>query len=54
MTTEEAMKEIERSRVVLLVHEVQTLRGQVRAGDIEGAMKGLHKLVSRRRAKDGV
>ena len=54
MTAEEALKEIDRRKSALTVHEVQTLRGQVRAGDVEAAIKGLAKILDRRRIRDGV
>ena len=37
----------------LTAHELRTLRGQARAGDEVGALKGLCKLIRRRGAKDG-
>ena len=54
MTAEEALREIDRRKPALTVHEVQTLRGQVRAGNVEAAIKGLTKLINRRRLRDGI
>lgn len=54
MTVEEAIREIERHRPALTIQEVRTLRGQVKSGDTEAAMKGLAKILSRRRAHDGI
>ena len=54
MTAAEALREIDRRKLALTVHEVQTLRGQVKAGDIEAAMRGLTKLINRRRVHDGI
>lgn len=54
MTAAEALREIDRRKAALTTHEVQTLRGQVRAGDVEAAVKGLAKLINRRRLRDGI
>ena len=54
MTIKEAMQEIERHRPALTVQEIQTLRGQVKSGETEAAMRGLAKILSRRRVHDGV
>lgn len=54
MSVDEAMREIERRRSVLMVQEIRTLRGQVKSGDIDAAMKGLAKILDRRRIRDGI
>ena len=42
-----AMRILRNSRDSLSRHQYKTLRGQVLAGDPDGAMKGLRKLLSR-------
>lgn len=51
MTIKTALRAITACRAYLTRQEVSTLRGQVLAGDIEAAMKGLEE-IKRRRAMD--
>ena len=46
-----AMKILRNSRDSLSRHQYKTLRGQVLAGDPDGAMKGLRKLLSRNNSR---
>lgn len=41
------LKRLRQARIRLTPHEVDTLRGQAIAGDIEGAERGLKKLIER-------
>jgi hypothetical protein len=54
MTVEEAIREIERRRPALTIQEVRTLRGQAKAGDTDAAMRGLAKILNRRRNRHGL
>lgn len=49
MTIKEAMKRLEEHKMYLTRHEMDTIRGQIRAGDAEGAYKGLRTLTARRK-----
>lgn len=53
MSIDDAMRVLYLHKARLTVQELKTLRGQVRAGDTEGAMRGLDKILRRRKAKDG-
>lgn len=44
-----AMRTLKDNRRILTRKQLQTLRGQVFAGDADGAMRGLHKIINRRR-----
>lgn len=46
--TKETMKLLEANRCKLTRQQFKTLKGQVIAGDIAGAEKGLQKLLARR------
>lgn len=47
METQNALKEIRKNKRLLTTQQMRTLKGQVLAGDIAGAMRGLDKLISR-------
>lgn len=51
ITEKEAKLEINKSKKKLTRQQYRTLRGQIEAGDIEGAMKGLKKLLERKKSK---
>ena len=53
MNIDVAMRAIYLHKARLTVQELKTLRGQVRAGDTVGAMRGLDKILQRRKAKSG-
>lgn len=53
MSIDVAMRVLYLRKARLTAQELKTLRGQVRAGDTEGAMRGLDKILRRRKAKDG-
>ena len=42
-----ALIKIRRNKHKLTRQQIRTLKGQVFSGDIEGAMKGLNKLIAR-------
>ena len=46
-----ALKTLYKAKV-LNIQQYKTLRGQVFAGDNDGAMRGLHKIINRKRKKD--
>jgi len=48
-----ALKEIERNQSKISKQQYKTLRGQCLAGDVEGALKGLEKILQRKREKKG-
>lgn len=45
--TKQFMKKLKENKKILSKQQYSTIKGQVRAGDIEGARKGLNKLVER-------
>ena len=45
--TQAALKRIRRYKPLLTTQQMRTLKGQVLSGDIEGAMRGLDKLIKR-------
>lgn len=45
----EALGEVHGCRALLTPQQYKTLRGQVLAGDVDGAMQGLRKILERRR-----
>lgn len=47
MDVQTAMNEIRKYRKLLTAQQKRTLEGQVLSGDIEGAMRGLVKLIRR-------
>ena len=47
MDVNTAMKEIRKHRKLLSTQQMRTLKGQVLSGDVDAAMKGLHKLMGR-------
>lgn len=47
MDAQTAMNEIRKYRELLTTQQERTLKGQVLSGDIEGAMRGLDKLIRR-------
>lgn len=47
----DALWQLKVYRRSLTRHQYRTLRGQIIAGDAEGAMRGLHKLLQRETAK---
>lgn len=53
MNIDVAMRVLYQHKTRLTVQELKTLRGQVRAGDIVGAMRGLDTILRRRKAKSG-
>ena len=48
---EEAYKILKRYKYQLTRQQVNTLKGQIKAGDIEGFYKGLKNIISRRKQK---
>lgn len=46
-TVQEALKKIRMNKQLLSTQQMRTLKGQVLAGDIAGAMRGLDKLIGR-------
>ena len=52
MDIQAALKEIRKNKRLLTTQQMRTLQGQVISGDIDGAMKGMNKLL-RRFALDG-
>ena len=42
------LTELKKNYKYLDRHEFKTLRGQALSGDVDGAMKGLHKILERR------
>lgn len=53
MSVDDAMRVLYLHKARLTGQELKTLRGQVRAGDTIGAMRGLDKILRRRKAKSG-
>lgn len=53
MSIDDAMRVLYQHKARLTVQELKTLHGQVRAGDTEAAMRGLDKILRRRKAKSG-
>ena len=53
MNIDVAMRVLYLHKARLTGQELKTLRGQIRAGDTVGAMRGLDKILRRRKAKDG-
>lgn len=53
MNIDDAMRVLYQHKARLTVQELKTLHGQVRSGDTEAAMRGLDKILRRRKAKDG-
>lgn len=47
MDIQAALKEIRKNKQLLTTQQMRTLKGQVISGDVDGAMKGLRKLLSR-------
>lgn len=47
MDVQAAMKEIRKHRKLLSTQQMRTLKGQVLSGDVDAAMRGLHKLLNR-------
>lgn len=45
----EALGEVDGCKAMLTPQQYKTLRGQVLAGDVYGAMQGLRKILERRR-----
>ena len=45
ITQDDAYVNIEKNRKKLTKQQFKTLKGQVRAGDVDGAMRGLYKLL---------
>lgn len=45
---DKAYKHLAKYRGILSKQEIRTLRGQIKAGDVESAKKGLEKLIKRR------
>lgn len=45
----EALGEVKGCKAILTPQQYATLRGQVLAGDVDGAMQGLRKILERRR-----
>lgn len=52
MDVQAALKEIRKNKQLLTTQQMRTLKGQVLSGDVDGAMKGMNKLL-RRFALDG-
>lgn len=48
-----ALKEIERNKDRISKQQYKTLRGQCLAGDVEGALKGLEKILQKKRERKG-
>lgn len=48
MNTPEATNLLETHKPHLTKQQYRTIRGQLRAGDVEGAMKGLQKLIGKK------
>ena len=46
-----ALKEIERNKINMSKQQYKSLRGQCLAGDVDGALKGLEKILQRKREK---
>lgn len=46
-TINDAMKQLKAHREQLTRQQVRTLKGQILAGDIAGAMKGLDRLINK-------
>lgn len=42
-----ALKQIRMNKHYLTTQQMRTLKGQVLAGDVDGAMRGLNKLIGR-------
>lgn len=42
-----ALKEIRKYKRMLTTQQMRTLKGQVISGDVDGAMRGLNKLIGR-------
>lgn len=53
MNIDVAMRVLYLHKARLTGQELKTLRGQIRAGDTVGTMRGLDKILRRRKAKDG-
>lgn len=45
MNAAAALKEIRRNKRWMTTQQMRTIKGQVLSGDIEGAMRGMNKLV---------
>lgn len=52
MDIKAALKEIRKNKHLLTTQQMRTLKGQVISGDVDGAMKGMNKIM-RRFALDG-
>lgn len=50
-TISEAMKQLKAHRKQLTRQQVRTLKGQILAGDIAGAMKGLDRIINKRKGE---
>lgn len=48
-TKREAMEFLHKHRECLTMREYSTIRGQIREGDSKGAIKGLYKVMKRRK-----
>ena len=46
-TINEAMKQLKAHREQLTRQQVRTIKGQILAGDIAGAMKGLDRIINK-------
>lgn len=48
-----AMLYLKSKRAVLTVQQYRTLKGQILAGDVSGAKRGIDKLIARNKKKEG-
>lgn len=47
MSTEDALKELRKHKRLLSPQQMRTIKGQILSGNVEGALKGLRKLINR-------
>ena len=49
----QALRYIERARPALTPQQFRTIKGQILAGDADGAMRGLERVLREKRARHG-
>ena len=53
MTPAYTLRLLERARPALTLQQYRTIKGQIQAGDPDGAVRGLQKLLGKRRRRNG-
>lgn len=49
----QAMRYLKRARPALTLQQFRTIKGQILAGDADGAMRGLERVLREKRARHG-